>query len=188
MADSRSFSIWDNVGLALTKAKDAFTVEDLKVLSGVPSNEIVGRHIHKLVQVMYLCNFTFPFSFCVVLKVGSSFQVLGETIHITLKYLSQEAIASSESQVKGLEVKLSKLKKDLILAMDEANTAKEKAKVLSDDPKAEKQLTLEKDEQLQAAREWVKTIVVKSVKAFQQTDKYNTVLFSWYYKGFELLR
>ena len=87
-----------------------------------------------------------------------------------------------------MEVKLSKLKKDLILAMDEANTAKEKAKVLSDDLKAEKQLTLEKDEQLQAAREWVKTIVVKSIKAFQQTDKYNTVLFSWYYKGFELLR
>ena len=188
MVDSRSFSIWDNVGLALTKAKDAFTVEELKVLSGVPSNEIVGRHIHKLVQVMYLCNFTFPFSFCVVLKVGSSFQVLGETIHITSKYLSQEAIASSESQVKGMEVKLSKLKKDLILAMDEANTAKEKAKVLSDDLKAEKQLTLEKDEQLQAAREWVKTIVVKSIKAFQQTDKYNTVLFSWYYKGFEFLR
>ena len=177
MADSRSFSIWDNVGLALTKAKDAFTVEELKVLSGMPSNKIVGRHIHKLVQVMYLCNFTFPFSFCVVLKVGSSFQVLGETIHITLKYLSQEAIASSESQVKGMEVKLSKLKKDLM-----------EAKVLFDDQKAEKQLTLEKDKQLQAAREWVKTIVVKSVKAFQQTDKYNTVLFSWYYKGFELLR
>ena len=72
--------------------------------------------------------------------------------------------------------------------MDEANTAKEKARVLSDDLRAEKQLTLEKDEQLQAVKERVKTVAAKSVKAFQQTDEYNTVLFSWYYKGFELLR
>ena len=39
-----------------------------------------------------------------------------------------------------------------------------------------------------AAKERVKTITTKSVEAFQQTDKYNTVLFRWYYKGFELLR
>lgn len=40
----------------------------------------------------------------------------------------------------------SKLKKDLISAMDEANTTKEKVKVLSDDLRVERQLTLEKDE------------------------------------------
>ena len=34
----------------------------------------------------------------------------------------------------------------------------------------------------------MKTVAAKSVEAFQQTDEYNTVLFSWYYKGFELLR
>ena len=50
-----------------------------------------------------------------VLKVGSSFKVLEETIHITSKYV---------------------------------NTVREKAKVLSDDLRAERQPTLEKDEQL----------------------------------------
>ena len=70
--------------------------------------------------------------------------------------------------------------------MDEANTVKEKAKVLGDDLKAERQLTLEKDEQLQVAKEKIKTVAAKAVKAFQQTEKYNTVLFNWYYKGFEL--
>ena len=40
---------------------------------------------------------------------------------------------------------------------------------------------------LQVAKEKVKTIATKAVEAFQQTDEYNTVLFSWYYKGFELL-
>ena len=44
-----SSSIWDDASLAMTRAQDAFTVEDLKVSSGMPSNELVGRHIHKLV-------------------------------------------------------------------------------------------------------------------------------------------
>ena len=47
---------------------------------------------------------------------------------------------------------------------------------------------MEKDEQLLVVREKLKTIAAKAVEAFQQTDKYNTVLFSWYFKGFELLR
>ena len=38
---------------------------------------------------------------------------------------------------------------------------------------------VEKDDQLLAA---------KAVEAFQQTNKHNTMLFSWYFKGFELLR
>ena len=47
---------------------------------------------------------------------------------------------------------------------------------------------MEKDEQLQASKEKLKTIVAKAVKVFQQTEEYNTMLFSWYFKGFELLR
>ena len=39
-----------------------------------------------------------------------------------------------------------------------------------------------------AVKERVKTVTTKSVETFQQTDKYNTVLFSWYYKGFKFLR
>ena len=68
--------------------------------------------------------------------------------------------------MKGIEAELSKLRKDLIVAMDEVNTAKEKAKVLSNDLRAKRQLTLEKDKQLQAAKERVKTIAVKSIEAF----------------------
>ena len=45
-----------------------------------------------------------------------------------------------------------------------------------------------KDEQLLAAKEKLVTIAARSVEAFQTTDEYNTVLFSWYFKGFELLR
>ena len=83
------------------------------------------------------------------------------------------------SRMEALEAEDSKLKKDLIITIDEANTIKEKAKTLSDDLRVERQLTLEKDEQFLAA---------KAVEAFQQTEEYNTMLFSWYFKGFELLR
>ena len=38
------------------------------------------------------------------------------------------------------------------------------------------------------AKEKIKTIAAKSTEAFQLMEEYNTVLFSWYFKGFELLR
>ena len=107
------------------------------------------------------------FFFFWVLKVGSYFQVLGETIHIISEYLSNEAKATSAgSRVVALEAKNSKLRKDLIASIDEANTCKEKAKVLFDDLREERKLTMEKDEQLLAAKEKNKTVVAKSVEAF----------------------
>ena len=94
--------------------------------------------------------------------------MLGESLHLSSEYLAQEAkVESALSQVAALETKKSKLKKDLITAMGEANLAKEKAKTLSDDLKAKRQLTMEKDKQLLAAKEKIKTIVVKAVKGFQ---------------------
>ena len=87
-------------------------------------------------------------------------------------------MASLTSRMKALELENSTLKKKLIDSMDEANTLKEKVKTLSEDLRAERQLTLEKDEQLLGAKEKLKTIVARSIEVFQQTDEYNTVLFS----------
>ena len=95
---------------------------------------------------------------------------------------------SLTSKMEALEKKNSTLKKKLIDSMDEANTLKENAKTLSDDLRIEHQLTLEKDDQLLAAKKKLKTIAARPVKAFQQIDEYNTVLYSWYFKGFELFR
>ena len=88
-------------------------------------------------------------------------------------------MASLTSRMGALEKENSKLKKNLIDSMDEATTLKEKVKTLSDDLRVERQLTLEKDEQLLGAKEKLKTIAARSVEAFQTTDEYNTVLFSW---------
>ena len=90
--------------------------------------------------------------------------------------------------MEALEKENSDLKKNLIASMDKTTSLKEKVKTLDDDLKVERKLTQEKDEQLLSAKEKLKTIAARSVKAFQTTDEYNTILFSWYFKGFELLR
>ena len=90
-------------------------------------------------------------------------------------------MASLASRMEALEKENATLKKDLIESMDEAAT-------LNSDLRVEHQLNLEKDDQLQAAKEKLKTIAARSVEAFQQTEEYSTVLFSWYFKGFKLLR
>ena len=115
--------------------------------------------------------------------------MLGESLHITSEFLTQEAkVASVTSKMEAMEAETSTLKQNLIDSMGEANTLKEKVKALSDNLRAERQLNLEMDEQLLAVKESLKTIAARSIEAFQTTDKYNTVLFSWYFKGFELLR
>ena len=115
--------------------------------------------------------------------------MLGESLHITSKYFIQEAkVASLTSRMEALEKENSGLKKNLIVSMDKATSLKVKVKTLDDDLRVERKLTLEKDEQLQNAKEKLKTVAARSVEAFQTTDEYNTVLFSWYFKGFELLR
>ncbi|KAF3948598.1 hypothetical protein CMV_025426 [Castanea mollissima] len=65
----------------------------------------MGRHLHKLVQV------------------------LGETIHLSLEYLAQGAkVESSLSRIKVLEMENSKLKKDLIASMEDVHHARRRSR------------------------------------------------------------
>ena len=65
--------------------------------------------------------------------------MLGESLHLSTEYLAQEAkVEFALSQVAVLETKNSKLKKELITVMGEANLTKERAKTLSDDLRAER--------------------------------------------------
>ena len=56
-SDPRSSTIWSDERLAVDKAHGVVTAEDLKVFSGVPFNNFVSRHVHKLIQARCLCNF-----------------------------------------------------------------------------------------------------------------------------------
>ena len=81
-----------------------------------------------------------------------------------------------ESKMEAMEAKVANLRRNLITAMDNANTAKEKAKALADELKVEKQLTVQKDEQLLAVNQMVKSVAAKAIQAFQLTEEYNTAL------------
>ena len=76
-------------------------------------------------------------------------------------------MASLTSKMEAMEAETSKLKQSLIDSMGEANTLKEKVKALSDDLRAERQLTLEKDEQLLGIKESLKTIAARLLKPFK---------------------
>ena len=105
--------------------------------------------------------------------------MLGESLHLAIECHTQEAkLASLASRMEALEKENSTLKKDLIESMDEAAALKEKVKALNSDLRVKHQLNLEKDDQLQVAKEMLKTIVARSVEAFKQTEEYSTVLFS----------
>ena len=75
-------------------------------------------------------------------------------------------MASLTFRIGALEAENSTLKKNLIDSMGEAATLKEKVKTLSDNLRVEHQLILEKDDQLLGAKEKLKTIVARFVKAF----------------------
>ena len=60
--DSCLSCVWDNERLAMERAHEVVTDEDLKVISGVSFNKVMTRHVHKLVQVTCSCNFQ-SFSF-----------------------------------------------------------------------------------------------------------------------------
>ena len=110
-------------------------------------------------------------------------------MHITTQYLANEEKAVvANSKVEALETEASDLRNDLGAAMDALNASKEKTKVLIEQLESEKQMVKQKDDLLANAGQRTKIAVAKAVTAFQTTEEYNTILFQWYFKGFELLR
>ena len=188
-ADSHPSTVWSDRGLAMDRAHGLMTAKDIKVLNGILFNVVANQQVHKLVQVIRMCALSIVLPRACTNDFTLFFQVLGESLHIAFKYLTHEAkVASLASRMEVLEAENSTLKKKLIESMHEVNILKESSKTLADDLRAERQLTLEKDEQLLVAKDKLKTIAARSIEGFQQTNEYNIMLFSWYFKGFELLR
>ena len=69
--DSRTSTIWSDERLAMDRAHGVITAGDLKVFSGVPSNTVANRHVHRLVQVRVF------FFFYILLTDGLSFVFVG---------------------------------------------------------------------------------------------------------------
>ena len=100
-------------------------------------------------------------------------------MHITSQYLvSEEKAVMATSKVEAMEAEASCLRKDLIVAMDENNSSKEKIKTLYEELNVKKQLVKQRDEQLAAANQKMKNVVAKTIHAFQLMEEYNAILFS----------
>ena len=76
----------------------------------------------------------------------------------------------ANSKLEFVEVKSSKLRNDLIIAMDETSKPNEKIKELSEALRVEKMLVIQKDEEIQAT--FLKTNVEKE-KVVQQFMQFN---------------
>ena len=94
----------------------------------------------------------------------------------------------ANSKMEALKAEASGLRKDLIAAMDANNISKEQIKVLTEQLDSEKKLVKQKDKLLASTGRRMKVDIAKAFLAIQTTDEYNTILFQWYFKGFELLR
>ena len=89
--------VWDNEDVAVERAHNVVKDEDLKVFSGVPLNVVASQHVHKIVQVRPLMHFPWflftqispPLLFTDALNLLC--QVLGESLHLASKCLTQEA-------------------------------------------------------------------------------------------------
>ena len=171
------------------------TNDKLKSLTSFPSQELVSSHVHKLVRVysfpfhniflytyiyvcvcvcVCVCMSTYIYIYIYILQLSShSSQVLGESLRLTTDYLNiVEKAVVANSKLEFVEVKSSKLRKDLIVAMDETSKANEKIKELSEALRVEKMLVIQKDEEIQAT--FLKTNVEKEkvVQQFMQFDQF----------------
>ena len=86
----------------------------------------------------------FPsFIVAVIFIFKSFFQVLRESLRLTIDYLNnEEKVVVAKSKIESVEAESLKLRKDLIEAMDETNKAKEKIKELSEALRVEKMLII----------------------------------------------
>ena len=174
----------------MTSAPDAFTTEDLQVLFGVPSNEIMGCHIHKLAQVVNLYHFPFPFSsFAWFWEMDPIFRFWGRLFTLPRStWVRRQRLYPQGPSCRVWRQRTQRIRRTLSQPWMRPTLPRKRWGSCLTTWGVERQLNLEKDEQLQAAKERVKAVAAKSVESFQQTDECNTVLFNWYYKGFKLLR
>lgn len=94
----------------------------------------------------------------------------------------------AKSKLKAVEAETSKLRNDLIVAMDKTNRENKKIKELNEALWVEKMLVVQKYKEIQVAL--LKTSVEweKVIQQFTQSKQFSDLQFIQYFKGFELLR
>ena len=94
----------------------------------------------------------------------------------------EEKVVVANLKVESVEVESSKLRKDLIVAMNEWNDADEKIKELTEALHVEKALVVQKDEEIQYALLKTYAKREKIIQKFKQSDKFSDLQFIQYLK------
>lgn len=100
----------------------------------------------------------------------------------------EEKVVVAQSKAESAKVESSRLRKDLVEAMDQAMKSKEKADELKKALKVKKKLVAQKDDELQVALLRTTEARDGAITQFQESEHYFDLLFHCYFKGFELLR
>ena len=104
---------------------------------------------------------------------------------MTIDYSNnKEKVVVANSKVDSIKAQSSKLRKDLIKAMDQSMKVKELKEVL----KVEKKLVIQKDDEIQAAFLKTNEEHEKVIAKFLESDSFSDIQFKQHFKGFELLR
>ena len=91
-----------------------------------------------------------------------------------MDYLStEEKVLVTNSKLEFVEAESSKLRKDLVAAMDEMNKAKEKIKELKEAVRVEKMLVIQKDGKIQAALLKTNAKREKVIQQFTQSEQFS---------------
>ena len=91
-------------------------------------------------------------------------------------YLSnKEKVVVANSKVGSVEAESSRLRKDLIEAMDQVTKAKEKLKELKDALKVKKKLVIQKDEEVQTALLKIDEEREKVITKFLESDRFSNL-------------
>ena len=93
----------------------------------------------------------------------------------------------ANSELEYVEAESLKLRKDLIVAMDETKKANEKIRELTKALRVEKVLVVQKDEEIQVANLRTDMEKDKIVQKFMQLEQFSDLQFIQYFKSFELL-
>ena len=94
-------------------------------------------------------------------------------MHITTNYLNmEEKVVVANSKVESVKVECSKLRKDLIVTMNERNNMNEKIKELTKALHVEKALVVQKDEEIQVALLKIDAERKKIIQKFNQSNEF----------------
>ena len=90
---------------------------------------------------------------------------------------NEEKVVVANSKVNSIDTESLKLRKDLIIAMDQLTKAKEKVKELKEALKVEEKLVIQKDEEVQVALLRTDEECEKVITKFLESNRFSNIQF-----------